>query len=266
MAQDTEPDPEGGAGGRRSKKHGAPDRRIAIEDQEMRHGRKSRSKTFNGFKEHFRLALDSTVTREVVVCPAHAAEHEAVERLAEERENAPGLLQLDSDLGSRASPRMAQWAAQGVSILARPWSQGGPWFTTNDCPWDCASLQGVCPHGQTVPMVLGKGAQFPARACDPCPLRAQGTTAKLGHGRTLTIREDEPFQHTLRTTLRTKRGRAARRKRPAVEQAISHQWAHHGRRARDKGIRKNQFNGRRHAAVSHLQVAARYDEERRLAS
>ena len=44
------------------------------------------------------------------------------------------------------------------------------------------------------------------------------------------------------------------------------QWAHQGRRAQYKGSRKNQFDGRRHAAVSHLQVAARDEEEHRLAS
>ena len=45
--------PGGGPGGRRIKQHVAPDRRISIEDQDMRHGRKSSAKTFNGFKEHF---------------------------------------------------------------------------------------------------------------------------------------------------------------------------------------------------------------------
>jgi hypothetical protein len=96
----------------------------------MRHGRKSSAKTFNGFKEHFLLDLDSKVTREVVVCPANEAEYEAVELLAEELEKAPGLLQLDIDLGYMGSPRIAQWAAQGVYIIARPWPQGGALFTT----------------------------------------------------------------------------------------------------------------------------------------
>jgi hypothetical protein len=74
VEQDTEPDPEGGPGGRRIKKQVAPDRRISIEDKAMRHGRKSSAKTFNGFKEHFVLDLDSKVTREVVVCPANEPE------------------------------------------------------------------------------------------------------------------------------------------------------------------------------------------------
>jgi Transposase DDE domain/Transposase domain (DUF772) len=266
VEQDTEPDPEGGPGTRRIKPHVAPDRRISIEDKDMRHGRKSSAKTFNGFKEHFALDLDSTVTREVVVCPANAPEHAAVERLAETLEQGLGLLQLDIDLGYMASPRIAQWAAQGVHIIARPWPQVGDLFTKNDFTLDFVHGTVTCPHGATVPMIPGRDAQFPASACDACPVRAQCTKARLGQGRSLHIREDEQFQHKLRTKIRTKRGRASLRKRTAVEHAISHQLAHQGRRARYKGLRKNQFDGRRHAAVSNLQIAARYAEEYRLAS
>ncbi len=266
VTQDTEPDPEGGPGGRRIKKHVAPDRRISIEDQDMRHGRKSSSKTFNGFKEHFVLDLDSKATREVVVRPANEPEYAVVEMVAEELESGQGLLQLDIDLGYMASPRIAQWAAQGVYIIARPWPQGGVLFTKEDFTLDFAHGAVTCPNGHTVPMVPGKNAQFPASACDTCPMRTQCTTASMGHGRSLTIREDEQFQQQLRAKINTKRGRASLRKRTAVEHAISHQLAHQGRRARYKGLRKNQFDGRRHAAVSNLQVAAHYEEEHRLAS
>jgi hypothetical protein len=266
VAQDTEPDPEGGPGARRIKQHVAPDRRISIEDADMRHGRKSSAKTFNGFKEHIALDLDSQVTREVVVCPANQPEHEAVELLAEVLEQGPGLFQLDIDLGYMASPQMAQWAAQGVHIIARPWPQSGPLLTKDDFTLDFPHGTVTCPNGQTVPMILGQNAQFPARACDVCPMRAQCTTARLGHGRSLTIRADEQFQQKLRAKIKTKRGRASLRKRTAVEHAIAHHVAHRGRRARYKGLRKNQFDGRRHAAVSNLLVAARYKEERQLAS
>jgi hypothetical protein len=266
ITQDTESDPEGAPGGRRIKKHVAPARRISIEDAEMRHGRKSSAKTFNGFTEHFAVDLDSRVIREVVVRPANEPEHEAVERLAETLEQAPGLLQLDIDLGYMASPRMAQWAEQGVYIIARPWPQVGPLLTTPTFTLDFARMQVTCPGAQTVPMVLGKPAQFPAEACDACALRAQCTKAARGQGRSLNIRTDEPFQHKRRTKMKTQRGRAALRKRTAVEHTIAHQLTHQGRRARYKGVRKNQFDGRRHAAVSNLQVAAHYEEEHRLAS
>ena len=79
IAQDTEPDPEGGPGGRRIKKHVAPARRIAIEDTDMRHGRKSSAQTCNGFKEHCAVEVESQVTREVVGRPANEPEPEVVE-------------------------------------------------------------------------------------------------------------------------------------------------------------------------------------------
>jgi hypothetical protein len=266
VTQDTEPDPDGSPGGRRITKHVAPDRRISIEDKDMRHGRKSSAKTFNGFKEHFAVDLDSKVIREVVVRPANEPEHEAVELLAAELEKAPGLLQLAIDLGYMASPRIAQWAEQGVYIIARPWPQSGPLFTKHDFTLDFARMQVTCPGGQCVPMVPGRQAQFPAAACDTCAVRAQCTRATHGHGRSLSIREDEQFQQKLRAKMKTQRGRASLRKRTVVEHAISHQLAHQGRRARYKGLRKNQFDGRRHAAVSNLQVAAHYEEGHRLAS
>jgi hypothetical protein len=111
VAQDTAPDPAGGQDARRSTQHGAPDRRSAIADAARRHGRTRSATTFHGCKEPVALDVDSTVTREVVVGPAHQPEPEAVERLAEEWEQGPGLFQLDIDLGSRASLRMAPWAA-----------------------------------------------------------------------------------------------------------------------------------------------------------
>jgi Transposase DDE domain len=209
--------------------------------------------------------VDSHVTREVVVRPAHEPEHEAVERLAEELEKAPGLLQRDIDLGYMASPRMAQWAEQGVYILARPWPSVGPLCTKKDCTLDFAGRQVTGPGGQSVPMVPGKPAQFPATACDACGWRAQGTKATPGQGRSVSIREDEQCQQKLRAQLKTQRGRASLRKRTAVEHTIAHPLVPQGRRARYQGLRKNQFDGRRHAAVSNLQVAARY-EEYRLAS
>src|SRR5260370_36175464 len=105
-------------------------------------------------------------------------------------------------------------------------------------------------------MIPAKDSQFPASACDACPLRAQCTTARLGHGRSLTIREDEQFQQKLRAKIKTKRGRASLRKRTAVEHAIAHHLSHRWRRARYKRLRKNQFDGRRHAAVSNLGLQA----------
>jgi hypothetical protein len=266
VTQATEPDPGGGPGGRRRKPPGAPARRLSSEAHALRPGRTRRAQTCQGFQAHVAVAVESTGIREVVVRPAHAPEQAAVALLAEEVEKAPGRLQLARALGAMASPRMAQGAAQGVSMIARPWPHVGPRCTQHECPLDFAGMQGPCPGGQRVPRLRGTPAQFPAAAGDGGAVRSQGTTATQGPGRSLRSRADEPCQQKLRTKMKTPRGRAALRTRTAVAPAMAHQVAHPGRRARYNGLRNNPCEGRRHAAVSNLQVAAHYEEEHRLAS
>jgi Transposase DDE domain len=259
---DTEPDPAGGPSGRRLKTHVAPDRRSSSEAHAMRHGRQSRAKTFHGCTAHWAVEVDSTVIHEGVVRPANAPEPEAVELRAAALENAPGLLQRASALGDMASPRLAQGAEPGVYMIARPWPPGGPRCTQAEGTVDCAARQVPCPGGQSVPRVPGPHAQFPATACDACAVRAPGTTATPGPGRSVGIPPEAPCQQQLRAKMRTRRGRAALRTRTAVEHTMAHPWVHQGRRARSTGVRKHQFDGRRHAAVSNLQGAAHYEEHR----
>ncbi|MDP8999663.1 MAG: hypothetical protein M3O46_06085 [Myxococcota bacterium] len=58
--QDLEPDPAGG--GWRIRQRLAAERRVSVEDAEMRHGRKSKSKRFNGYKRHIAADLDKTAS------------------------------------------------------------------------------------------------------------------------------------------------------------------------------------------------------------
>ena len=134
IMQDTEPDPGGGPGGRRIKQHVAPDRRISIEDQDMRHGRKA-------------VPKPSTVLKSTLpwlwIAPspgrwwsARRMSRSMVSRAGGRGwREAPGLLQLDIDLRYMASPRIAQWAEQGVYIIARPWPQVGPLLRSMISPW-----------------------------------------------------------------------------------------------------------------------------------
>src|SRR5262252_6039814 len=120
VEQDTEPDPEGGPGGRRLKKQVAPDRRISIEDKAMRHGRKSSAKTFNGFKEHFVLDLDSRVTREVVVRPANEPEYEVVEGGAADLEQGRGCCSSPSTWGPWRARALCRGPSKACILLPVP--------------------------------------------------------------------------------------------------------------------------------------------------
>jgi hypothetical protein len=106
--------------------------------------------------------LDSTVTREVVVRLASEPEHQGVDLLAAELEKRPGLLQLNSDLGYIASPRMGQWEAPGVHIMECPWPQGGECFTKNDFCLDFVPAMVARPDGVTRPIAPERTVQFPA--------------------------------------------------------------------------------------------------------
>jgi hypothetical protein len=76
IQQDLEPDP-GGGDRSRIRRGTTPDRRISIEDGEMRHGRKSKSKTINGYKPHIATDVDSGLILATSVRPVNEREFQA---------------------------------------------------------------------------------------------------------------------------------------------------------------------------------------------
>jgi len=79
VAQDVEHDADGRAQLRRGV---ARDRRISVEDAEMRHGRKSASHLFDGFKRHVGRDLDSGLVRVVGLTADNAPEASVTPALA----------------------------------------------------------------------------------------------------------------------------------------------------------------------------------------
>ena len=77
--QDLEPDPWGG--GARIREGVAEDRRVSVEDTQMRHGRKSKSKRFNGFKRHIAADVDRGLILACAITPANRPEDEAMPSL-----------------------------------------------------------------------------------------------------------------------------------------------------------------------------------------
>jgi hypothetical protein len=150
-------------------------------------------------------------------------------------------------------------------VLCRPWGLATTEaFSKQDFTLNLREKTLTGPGGHAAPFRLGTVVEFPATACDRCPLRAQCTTAALGRGRTVSIAEDEPFQQRLRQRAATRAGRAQLRQRVAVEHRLAHLGARQGRRARYKGIRKNLFDVRRTAAVLNLETMQRKIEAQEL--
>lgn len=243
----------------------APDRRISVEDAEMRHGRKSRSKRFDGYKEHIARDLDLPIIVACAVTPANRPEEEGAAPIAEDIES-QGLhiTELHIDRAYVNSPVVNDVLSAGGQVFAKPWGQrarNSDLFSKRDFKIDLRSKTITCPAGQVEAFEPGDTVQFDPEVCGACPLRSQCTQAASGRGRTVSIAEDEALQKKFRRLQETAPGRAALRRRVPVEHALAHVAARKGQRARYLGTRKNLFDLRRAAAIQNLEALQRLTQE-----
>lgn len=259
--QDLEPDPSGG--GPRIRKGVAEDRRVSIEDANMRHGRKSKSKRFNGFKQHLACDLDTHLILACATLPANRPEADAAPALSSDiarypERNTVGKLYIDR--GYVGSSLVEDTLTHGGEVLCKPWTPSNDTlFDKRSFPIDLRSRTITCPAGQTKKFRLGQVVSFDPAICSPCPLRAQCTKAREGAARTIHIAEDEPLQKRLRKLVKTSTGRERLRDRVMIEHRLAHLSNKQGRRARYVGTRKNLLDLRRYAALLNLETIQRRD-------
>lgn len=260
LAQDLEPDPTT-TGRRRIKRGVAKDRMPSLGDPEMRHGRKSKTKLFNGYKRHLMKLLGAGLTVAAEVFPANQPEMDALDPLVHEVEQLGELDELLCDRGYLGSPRIVGLREQGVTLRCKPWpSRNGGRFTKEDFELRLADGLVVCPAGvaaRIAPESLM--ARFPTDKCARCEIRGRCTVAKT-KGRTIAIHPQEDLLIELRRHMKTADGRAALRERTTIEHSLARVGRIQGPRARYKGARKNTLDTRRCAAVDNLQTLARLRE------
>ena len=256
--QDLEPDPSGG-GKTRIRKGVAADRRVSVEDPDMRHGRKSKTKLFNGFKRHIALDLDTGLIVAGAITPANRPEEEAAPALKADIDKMNRRIgELHNDRGYIASSVVSEVLAQGGEVICKPWvPRNGSRFTKADFKLNMRDMTITCPAGEVERIDLGADVEFDAQACDRCLLRAQCTTAAPGTGRSVTIADNERLQQRLRKLVASPRGRRRLRERVPVEHSLAHVGRRQGRRARFRGTRKNLFDLRRTGAVQNLETIDR---------
>ena len=250
VQQDVEARPDGTVGLRQGV---APDRRISVEDPDMRHGRKSRTQRIDGYKRHVLRDLDSRLIRAVGVTLANAPEASVTPAIvADLAPQQVTLMEVHLDRAYLSSTLVRERAPE-LTIFCKAWPvQQGPHCakTAFTLEWERGVLR--CPHQVEMPFVPGETVHFPAATCAACPLRAQCTDSP--HGRSVTIHPDERLLEELRARQATPAGRAALRERVQVEHSLAHIGAWQGDRARYKGQRKNLFDLRRTAVVENLHV------------
>jgi hypothetical protein len=257
--QDLEPDPRGG--GERIREGVAADRRVSVEDPEMRHGRKSKSKRFNGYKRHIARDVDAGVILACAVTPANRPEDEAVPALkADIERQGVRISELFIDRGYINSALVDEVLSRRGDVICKPWkSTNGKLFPKSAFRLDMRERSITCPTGQTQSFELGSIVEFDSEVCDRCSVRAKCTTAEAGQGRTVAIAENEQLQHRLRKRMSTPAGRERLRERVGIEHGLAHIARRQGNRARYRGVRKNVYDLRRAAAIQNLETAQRQD-------
>ena len=264
--QDLEPDPR--RAGPRIREGVAEDRRVSIADPDMRHGRKSKSKRFNGFKRHLAADVDRGLIVACAITPANRPEEEAIPSLTIDMAR-QGLAvdHLLIDRGYINSALVDDVLGRRGKIVCKPWkSHNGQLFPKSAFRLNLRDRTIACPNGQVQPIAFGTVVEFDPDICDHCVRRRQCTTAELGHGRTVAIAENEPLQQRLRKQIQTAAGRAALRQRTTIEHKLAHISQRQGTHARYVGVRKNTFDLRRASAIQNLEALHRSEIESRKAA
>jgi hypothetical protein len=257
--QDLDPEPPGGKA--KIREGTVEERRVSVEDKEMRHGRKSKSKRFNGFKGHIAIDLDTSLILACAVTPANRPEAEAIPSIRADVQRTPDrneIGQLSIDRGYITSPLVTQVLERRGEVLCKPWvARNGTLFPKSAFNINMRLRVITCPAGLEEPFVPGDVVEFAAQACASCLLRPDCTSAAPGSGRTVQIAHDEQLQQRLRKLTASPKGRARLRERVKVEHCLAHLARKQGRSARYIGVRKNVFDLRRHAAVVNLETIHR---------
>ena len=281
-------DSDGGADaeeGPRIREGVATDRVISTVDPEMRHGRKSSSTHFDGYKVHITEAVDSEFITGVTVTPGNQHDGAVAEELARQvRERfgrAPSVLIGDSHYGSpdlraalketlkeqfEGSCEEKVEVEEEVEVVAKlPTSAGGngEQFDKTDFEVDVEEGKVTCPAGQTTERSHRardhkdrpvQRFQFDGDVCAECPLRSECTSAK--NGRTIMLHYREEKLQEIRAYNETEEFDQRYRQRPKIERKLSELLRLCGLRVgRYLGQKKTELQALLAATVANLKRA-----------
>jgi transposase len=240
----------------------AKDRLLSVHDPEMRHGRKSASKRFDGHKAAVAVDTDEPLITAVAVLAGNAPDAEGALELVEQTEANIGCA-VDATMGDCAygsgETRQA-FADAGRTLVAKvPHASNQGCFPKTAFVLDLEATRATCPAGQTTqdfkPDPAGGGQfRFAAAVCAACPLRAQCVRG-VG-GRTVAVHPQERLLQDARAFQASPAFAEYRRRRQMVEHRIARLVQLGVRQARDVGTPKVLFQLLMAAAVANLTYLA----------
>jgi hypothetical protein len=240
----------------------APDRVVSVHDPEMRHGRKSQAKRFDGHKGALAVDTDSQLITAVAALPGNAADHEQALELVQQSEEATAcpVAEAIGDCAYGDGPTRQAFADARRELIAKvPAVTNQGRFPKTAFTIDVVGGACTCPAGQTTadlrPAAGGGGTfHFPAAVCATCPLRAACVRGK--GGRTVQLHPQEALLQAARAFQASPAFGEYRRRRQAAEHRIARLVQLGIRQARYFGGAKTLFQLCMAAAVANLTLLA----------
>jgi transposase/IS5 family transposase len=263
LLQDVDEAPEDGQGPQ-IKRGTSRDRTVSTTDPQMRHGRKSHSTSFEGYKATIVAETEDGVILETGVRPANSHDSAGARQSVESAAHRAGndVIRVLGDTAYGGLETRTEIESTGAELVAKappiPRSRGC--YSVDDFKIDKARSVARCPAGKksirmekrTNP--LGWRFVFSRNDCRPCPLRSRCTKAKVG-ARMVQLTEVTEAQRVHRRRQKTKAFKRTYRRRMVVEHRIARLVQLGARQARYLGQAKVAFQIAIAAAAANLWAA-----------
>jgi hypothetical protein len=233
-----------------------------VHDPEMRHGRKSAARRFDGHKGAIAVDPDSQLITAAAVLPGNAQDHEQALALVEQTEAAADVA-VEETIGDCAfgdSETRAAFAAAGRTLVAKVAARPNQAvFPKAAFRIDLDTMTCTCPAGQECRTLvpIGRRAsygdtpvlafQFDAAVCAACPLRPSCVKGRSGRGRLVMLHPQEAVLQEARTLQRSAAFAPYRKLRQVAEHRLA--------RLMQLGMRQARYFGRSKTLLQLLLAA-----------
>jgi hypothetical protein len=245
----------------RIKQGTAPDRVISVHDPDMRHGRKSASKRFDGHKLSVVVDTASKLTLAVEILAGNAGDSQGALELVRQAEANTGLpvKKAIGDCAYGDGPTRQAFKQSGVELSAKvPASASKDLFPKSRFTLDLTNMIATCPAGVTTEDYdhwrlhgeITKRFRFSASTCGGCRHRNECLRAndkQRGLGRTVLLNLHEE----LLVKARAHQASPAFREDIKARQSVEHGLA----RLTQLGIRQARYFGRAKTKYQALMIA-----------
>jgi transposase len=240
----------------------AKDRMPSVHDPQMRHGRKSKAKRFDGHKLQLAVDTESQVITDVAVLAGNAPDKEEALAVVEASEALTGCIVEetigDCAYGDGATRRQFADAKRPLIAKVTAISNQGR-FPKTRFHIDGEAKTCLCPAGQVSrdlrPRKKGGGVfRFAPAVCHACPLRTQ--CVRGTGGRTVQVHPEEALLQAARTFQASPEFQPYHALRQVAEHRLARCVQLGIRQARYRGTAKSLFQAFMVAAVANLTLLA----------